>query len=462
MSKEKVSRESNLLKRSYVASMAVLALTIFAYSALPSIAQEVVRDAEGIRFGLKRQESSVLEIAVPPFRFAGVDKMKRGVDAARIVNFDLKMSGFFKPFKNETFLKNTDDRDIKRRRIDYAEWRALSSNYLLKGLISVTASGDIVIDARVYDLQKRRKTFSSRYHGPASSFRSLIHTISDDVLYSITGERGIARSKIAFVSKVGGRKELFTMDYDGNDIKSITKDRSIVLFPDWHPTLNKILFTTYRYRNPDIYVLDLDSNTRYPLSRRIGLNSTGEWSPDGKKVVFSFSLRGNSEIFVINADGKGMTQLTRSYAIETSPSWSPDQKHIVYTSDRPGYPQIYIMRADGESKRRLTYSGKYNDGAAWSPNGDVIAYTSLFDGRFDIAHVDATDIENRRHRDVRRLTDGSVTREAPSWSPNGQIIAFMGNRAGRKQIFIMNKDGSNMTQITFLRGGGYSPSWGPK
>ena len=421
----------------------------------------IAQETEAVHLGASRVESAALEIAIPALKFEGVDRMDRGIAAARIINFDLKMSGYFKPFANEKFLENTNARDKKRGRIDYKEWRTLSSNYLLKGVIKIVRDGSMIMDIQLYDLQSRRKTYSKRYKGPVSTFRSLAHRASNDILARVTKQEGAARSKIAFVSKVKGRKELFVMDYDGFRPKVLTKDRSIVLFPDWNPTRNLILFTTYRYRNPDLYALDLNTGIRYPLSRRLGLNSTGDWSPDGKKVVFSLSKRGNSDIFTVNADGTGLTRLTKSYATETNPSWSHDGKHIAFTSNRPGVPQIYVMRADGSNSRRLTYRGKYNDGASWSPKGGAMAYTSLLENRFDIVTLEASDIEDKRNREINRLTDGTTNHESPTWSPNGRSIAFMAKRAGRKQIFIMNANGANLSQITFLPGGGYLPSWGP-
>lgn len=445
-----MSKSSNLL-------IAQISAALFLCATFPASAEET----GGVWLGASRVESSILEIAVPPLSFEGADRMGRGAAAAKRINFDLKMSGFFKPFPNEKFLENVNERDKKRGEIDFAEWRTLSSNYLLKGAIKIVRDGSIIMEANLYDLQKRRKIFSKRYKGPVSTFRNISHRISDDILALVSKEVGVARTKIAFVSKVAGRKELFIMDYDGFRPKAVTKDRSIVLFPDWNPKRRMVLFTTYRYRNPDLYALDLNSGVRYPLSRRLGLNSTGAWSPDGKKVAFSLSRRGNSDIFVINADGTGLVKLTDSYATETNPSWSPDGKYIAYTSSRPGAPQIYVMRSDGSNVRRFTYAGKYNDGAAWSPKGDLLAYTSLLENKFDIVTMEASEIEEKRVRDINRLTDGTANHESPTWAPNGRILAFMANHSGKKQIYLMNANGANLTQVTFLQGGGFLPSWGP-
>jgi Tol biopolymer transport system component len=47
-----------------------------------------------------------------------------------------------------------------------------------------------------------------------------------------------------------------------------------------------------------------------------------------------------------------------------------------------------------------------------------------------------------------RLTDHPNADETPVWSPDGQRLAFISNRTGSYQVFLMDPDGSNLTQVT--------------
>ena len=48
----------------------------------------------------------------------------------------------------------------------------------------------------------------------------------------------------------------------------------------------------------------------------------------------------------------------------------------------------------------------------------------------------------------KRLTDNLAEDFYPAWSPDGQQIAFVSNRAGSRDIWVMNADGSNPKQVT--------------
>jgi len=428
---------------------------------VPVVAMAASAGSSGVWLGARRTESKLLEVAVPYFETADAASAGMGATAAGIISADLKFSGFFKPYVNQSYMNKAARKEKGRFNIDYNEWKTMVSSFVIKGKIIPDGADKIALEIKVFDLQARKRIFAKRYKGSARILRKIVHTFSDEILFLLTGEKGIANTRIGFVSRVRGRKEIFISDYDGKRKKRITNDQSLILFPSWNPKADWILFTTYKYRNPDLYVIDLVSKKRWPVSRKIGLNSTGEWSPDGRSVVFSLSRRGNSEIYVAASDGTHARRLTNSYAIETSPTFSPDGKYIAYTSDRPGVPQIYVMRIDGSGKQRMTYVGRYNDGAAWSPRGDHIAYSSLTGRSFDIALVDARALETKRKRDTRRLTYGPGSNESPSFSPNGRHIAFTSVSRGVKQVSIINATGENKRQITFGSGGGSSATWGP-
>jgi len=83
---------------------------------------------------------------------------------------------------------------------------------------------------------------------------------------------------------------------------------------------------------------------------------------------------------------------------------------------------------------------------------DNIAFVSNRDGNWEIYTLDL------RTKQVSRLTDNPYSDMQPAWSTDGNRIAFSSDRENRG-IYIMNIDGSNLTQI--VSGDAVNPSWSP-
>ena len=161
---------------------------------------------------------------------------------------------------------------------------------------------------------------------------------------------------------------------------------------------------------------------------------------------------GNSEIYVMNRDGSGVRRLTDNPAIDSTPTWSPTGTQVAFTSDRTGTPQIYVVGPDGSGLRRLTFES-YADRATWSPAPyNEIAFAARTGPGFDIK------ILSLDEGVTRQITFGEGTNESPAWSPNGRHLAFVSSRAGRTQVFTVDRDGRNVRQVT-RDGNNSTPNW---
>ncbi len=325
------------------------------------------------------------------------------------------------------------------------------------GIKNGSKDADISMDGYVYDAGSNEVVGGKRYVGSTSVARLMAHRFADELVFRYTGEPGIARTKIAYVSELGTARELFVMDYDGYDPRQLTADGFLNLMPRWSPDRRFLVFTTYRNRNTqDIDMIELATGKRWTLVSQGGLNITPALSPDGNFLAYSSSHEGNAELYRMDTHKKAVQRLTTNAAGDLSPSWSPSGRELAFTSDRSGGPQIFLMSADGSNVRRLTFDGDYNAAPAWSPRGNWIAYVCRTPKKEYKLCVITPD--GQKHL---QLTTGLGVDDSPSWSPDGRHLVFSSTVDGKSQIYMINVDGKDLERITFTGTHNSAPSWSP-
>ncbi len=246
-----------------------------------------------------------------------------------------------------------------------------------------------------------------------------------------------------------------------------------------------ILFHSDRSATEEIFVMDADgSNVRQltHVGRSEVASIDAEWSPDRKRIAFWSNRTGPwDDLYMMDADGENVRQLTDTPEVsEHDAAWSPDGRHIAYSA-QPRSPMaadgtrqdrqpahIWIIDVDGSNARALTSGSSRNISPAWSPDGSTIAFVSDRHAEFDInlMGTDDGDLEiylmERDGSDIRRLTKDAATALNPAWSPHGQWIAFQTNRDGNSKIYVMNADGNNQRRLTSdPRRADGRPIWSP-
>lgn len=297
----------------------------------------------------------------------------------------------------------------------------------------------------LYDVKTQQQLLTASLSGDA---RSMAHQFADQIVKLLTGQDGIAQSKLAYINN----REVFLIDYDGYGARQFTRDGSIALFPAFAPDGNRLAYVSYRSGHPNVVIRGADGLI-IGATQFKGTTTSPAVAPDGR-IAFASSKDGSAmEIYVASVDGSGARQLTRTRnAVNISPRWNPKTgRELAFVSDRGGAPQIYLVDADGTNERPLLSLGGHMDSPAWSPDGRFIAFT--WDGGGGGFNIYLADVASGQ---VLRLTREGRN-ENPAWSPDSRHLAFQSNRSGRWEIWAMHIDGSEPRQLT--RGGGRAPSW---
>jgi Tol biopolymer transport system component/DNA-binding winged helix-turn-helix (wHTH) protein len=104
---------------------------------------------------------------------------------------------------------------------------------------------------------------------------------------------------------------------------------------------------------------------------------------------------------------------------------------------------------------RLTNNSAMDGRPVWSPDGSRIAFWSNRDGKKEIYVMDA-DGSN-----VKRLTNNLADDVNPSWSPEGRRILFESERDGNREIYVMDADGGNQIRLTKNNAVDGTGTWSP-
>jgi tol-pal system beta propeller repeat protein TolB len=289
--------------------------------------------------------------------------------------------------------------------------------------------------------------------------RFAIHAVSDEVERWLTGTRGIAATRIAFVD---GTK-LKIIDSDGANERTLPTIGA-ALSPSWHPSGRYIVYADADDGGTRIAQFDLRTmRTQLLHASNRGLNITPVYTKDGKSIVWASGGDSPAELMLASANGDDSLPakpfVGRTGFETTSPSFSPDGKRIVFMSPRPLTPQLYIMNVDGTGLRLLTpvVAGKrsYRTGADWSPSGDKIAFQQQA-GDFQVWVIGVKD------RVMKQLTFEGEN-EDPSWAPDGRHLAItrrLGEIGDPRSIWILDERTGRLRQLTHS-GDGRLCDWSP-
>jgi len=240
------------------------------------------------------------------------------------------------------------------------------------------------------------------------------------------------------------------------------------------------------YACDQIYTIKIDGTEERRVSNGTGRTTCGYYYPGGKSVLFASTHEASKEcpprpsfargyvwpiydgydIYRANPDGSDLKPLTRTPGYDAEATIASDGL-IVFTSVRDGDMEIYSMKADGSDVKRLTERPGPDGGPFFSWDGKQIA----FRGRMMSAGAELDEykgllkeglwrptslelfVMNRDGSSLRQVTKLGSANFAPSWHPDGKRLIFASNHQDPKgrdfDIYMINVDGTGLERITY-------------
>jgi TolB protein len=423
-----------------------------------SAAQDWIRT--GSNLGSER-----IRLAAADFKAVGADPqtatLKTAFDAT--LYSDLTSAGIFDLVSKSLIPQATPG---SPQEINLSQWSATPSNAAMVafGALAVK-NGRLIVYGWLDDARNNvnPQVLGKQYDEQASqdAARTVAHRFADEIILRLGGGiNGIAETKIYFVSSRSGTKEIWAMDYDGQNQHAVTHLGTISLSPRISPDNSRLAFASLGREGWSVRVYSLELGRMVSFSAGVagGSNQSPAWSGDGTKIAFSSSRSGESSIWVADASGANPRRITNFRGPDVAPTWNPrTNSQLAWASGRTGLPQIYTMDQDGANVQRLT-DGGYAVSPSWSPNGQFLAlswdrkYGPGAPGGYDIYVMD---IASKRWL---QLTHEAGVNDYPSWAPDNRHIVFERKMGGHTDIWSMLADGTEQHQLTHS-GNNFMPNW---
>jgi TolB protein len=204
-------------------------------------------------------------------------------------------------------------------------------------------------------------------------------------------------------------------------------------------------------KGKEVAIMDPDGLWEKQITHGGGITLSPSWSPDGKKLAYVSFKRGDADIYIYDMETRKERPLVGGKGAQSAPAWSPDGRYIAYSSTiKGGNSEIFLIDTLMGKKKRLTYYYGIDTSPSWSPDGGQIAFVSDRSGppHLFVMHRDGSQVS--------RLTYGSYD-VSPAWSPRGDLIAYASLEKGRYYIRVVTPEGKNDRILVE----GESPCWAP-
>jgi Tol biopolymer transport system component len=180
--------------------------------------------------------------------------------------------------------------------------------------------------------------------------------------------------------------------------------------------------------------------TLYPMRHTTGLAP----HPDRNETAVTIENEAGTRLVLADFDGANQRELfavPNVGIVSGTPNrlfdikWSDDGAWITYTQgfffgQGADEADVWVMRADGSERRNLSEATSANEGvAAFSPDSTRLVFRSARAGRFDLVMSD------RDGTQLTALTADDARDNFPVFSPDGASIAFSSNRDGVRDQF---------------------------
>lgn len=411
--------------------------------------------------------SGAVPIAVVPFAGQANSDPTQANNVAAVINNDLQNSGRFQTLA----AGDMPSMPHSAAEVDYSAWQKIKMDDVVVGQVKDNGDGTYSVNFALLDVYKGQNNAqpggannvlaTQQFTVPASQLRRLAHHISDIVYQTLTGQRGIFSTKIAYVlvQRNPGMSPQYSLqiaDFDGYNPQAILRSPEPIMSPSWSHDGKQIAYVSFENNRPQVIISNIATGSRTLVSKYTGINGAPAWSPDNQQMALALSRGdGNPKIYIMNLASKQLRQITTGPGIDTEPSFSSDGQSLLFTSDRGGHPQIYQVSLANNQVQRLTFNGVYNARPSLSADGQQIVMIHQDDGGG--YNIGVQDLQSGAYN----VLTNSGNDSSPSFSPNGAMVLYASKLGNEGVLGLVSTDDRVKLRLPANEGDVQDPAWSP-
>ena len=257
------------------------------------------------------------------------------------------------------------------------------------------------------------------------------------------------------VAFLRNRHGVFVMSPLGGAERKVSSSGSML---GWTPDVQSLLVRDRVGDAPfGIFQIDLATGKRRQLTQ--APSGIGDWtfdvSPDGTMLAFvRYERPGVSDVYVMpmaGGDARPRTDWKRSISRVV---WTPDGQELIYAvAERGVGPTLFRIPASGQHPERGRHALHVSAGGPSLSRAGAgqFARLAFISSRQDIG-LRLIDLvappQGDVFQNVERFSDSTRIELPGAFSPQGDRIAFASDRSGSLNVWLANRDGSGLRQLT--------------